>query len=132
MSDLFGADSDEEPAQKDETHKMEALFGADSDEDKPAESKHRMEDLFGDDEEDEPAAAPVEAPLQRKLHPKKRVLVKGDKVEKLILPETPLCQCSAPVMLRSHRVPHHHPTTQHPIYSRHRNIVNFPFGSTTP
>ena len=40
MSDLFGADSDEEPAQKDETHKMEDLFGADSDEDKPAESKH--------------------------------------------------------------------------------------------
>ena len=54
MSDLFGADSDEEPAQKDETHKMEDLFGADSDEDKPAESKHRMEDLFGDDDEDEP------------------------------------------------------------------------------
>ena len=43
-----------------------------------------MEDLFGDDDEDEPVAAPVEAPLQRKLHPKKRVLVKGDKVEKLI------------------------------------------------
>ena len=88
MSDLFGADSDEDPAEKkDETHKMEDFFGADSDEDKPAESKHRMEDLFGDDDEDEPVAAPVEAPLQRKLHPKKRVLVKGDKVEKLILPQ---------------------------------------------
>ena len=90
MSDLFGADSDEDQTEKkEEAHKMEDLFGADSDEDKPAESKHRMEDLFGDDDEDEPVAAPVEAPLQRKLHPKKRVLVKGDKVEKLILPETP-------------------------------------------
>ena len=96
MSDLFGADSDDEkPAEKDETHKMEDLFGADSDEDKPAESKHRMEDLFGDDDEDEPVAAPVEAPLQRKLHPKKRVLVKGDKVEKLILPETPAPSATA-------------------------------------
>ena len=69
MSDLFGADSDEDQTEKkEEAHKMEDLFGADSDEDKPAESKHRMEDLFGDDDEDEPAAAPVEAPLQRKLH----------------------------------------------------------------
>ena len=83
MSDLFGADSDEEP--KEEAHKMKALFGADSDEDRPAESKHRMEDLFGDDDDEVEAPAVQEAPLQRKLHPKKRVLVKGDKVEKLIL-----------------------------------------------
>ena len=54
-----------------------------------------MEDLFGDDDEDEPVAALVEAPLQRKLHPKKRVLVKGDKVEKLILPQTPAPSATA-------------------------------------
>ena len=96
MSDLFGADSDDEkPAEKDETHKMEDLFGADSDEDKPAEKAHRMEDLFGDDDEDEAPAPVAEAPLQRKLHPKKRVLVKGDKVEKLILPETPAPSATA-------------------------------------
>ncbi len=96
MSDLFGADSDDEkPAEKDETHKMEDLFGADSDEDKPAEKAHRMEDLFGDDDDEAEAPAVQEAPLQRKLHPKKRVLVKGDKVEKLILPETPAPSATA-------------------------------------
>jgi len=95
MGDLFGEDSDAEPAKDDAAeHKMADLFGADSDEEpaKPA-SKHLMEDLFGDDDDNEEAAAPEQP--QRPLHPKKRVIVKGDMVEKLVLPATSVPSATA-------------------------------------
>ena len=96
MSDLFGADSDEDQTEKkEEAHKMEDLFGADSDAGQ-AESKHRMEDLFGDDEEDETRSCSGRSALKAQAAPEEaRVLVKGDKVEKLILPETPAPSATA-------------------------------------